>query len=59
MNALMQGSDDDYEKGELIARKIFGPILRSQAARPVLLKSDWKNVFSLASIKQSVRRITG
>lgn len=27
--ALMQGTDEDYVRGETLARKIFGPILRS------------------------------
>jgi hypothetical protein len=29
VNALMQGPESDYAKGETISRKIFGPILRS------------------------------
>ena len=29
VNALMQGPDCDYAKGEAISRRIFGPILRS------------------------------
>ncbi len=29
VSALMQGTEDDYRKGEAIARKLFGPILRS------------------------------
>ncbi len=29
VGALMQGTDDDYEKGERIARRMFAPILRA------------------------------
>ncbi len=29
VSALMQGSDEDYAKGEALARRIFGPVLRS------------------------------
>ncbi len=29
VSALMQGTEQDYEKGEAISRKLFGPILRS------------------------------
>lgn len=29
VSALMQGPEEDYAKGEAIARKLFGPILRS------------------------------
>lgn len=29
VNALIQGPESDYEKGEAIARRMFGPILRS------------------------------
>ncbi|MCA9170283.1 MAG: semialdehyde dehydrogenase [Planctomycetales bacterium] len=29
VSALMQGTDEDYAKGEAISRKLFGPILRS------------------------------
>jgi hypothetical protein len=29
VSALMQGTEDDYRKGEAVARKLFGPILRS------------------------------
>lgn len=29
VSALMQGSEDDYARGEAIARDLFGPILRS------------------------------
>jgi hypothetical protein len=29
VNALMQGTDEDYARGEAIAKKIWGPVLRS------------------------------
>jgi D-apionate oxidoisomerase len=29
VSALMQGSEQDYQRGEAISRKLFGPILRS------------------------------
>jgi D-apionate oxidoisomerase len=29
VSAILQGTDDDYGRGEKIARKLFGPILRS------------------------------
>jgi hypothetical protein len=29
VSALMRGTEEDYQKGEAIARKLFGPILRS------------------------------
>jgi D-apionate oxidoisomerase len=29
VSAILQGTDDDYRRGEEIARKLFGPVLRS------------------------------